>query len=270
MEQVFEPPVDVSWFQKELDLACRDRGCTLRIAWAPPLTVARVIRPDGITRDYAKYPILFGDFRSYVRGRYYVRPVGGKMVTIGYQKTGALVPPGVLHTDLAVTDIAHVNASIHQFVIERKLPDESAKRTHEEKQRLARMKLGFNLFPPFPKEGIWDWFDYINEHRDGCCEAAESAGIPRCVGLYREPDHGDLERVRAALKEWVEKPRYENPLMAAELAGQVRTKELIAAEDNALLEILKDVRECSALDKIAQERTRVSVGVNPPIHRTPY
>jgi len=270
MEQVFNPPVDVSWFQRMLDEACVDRGCQLRIEWCPRLTVARVIHPDGTRRDYAKYPILGGHFSKYVRGQTFVRAINGKLTAVGYQKTGGLVPPGVLLTDFALPDIVHENISIHQFVIERRLPDQSARRYHAEKQRLARVNLGFDLFGDFPKEGVWDFFDSVNEHRDGCCEAAEAGGASRCVGLYREPDHGDLERVRQSLKEWVEKPAYQNPMMAAELAGQVLTKDLIMGEELALLEILKDVRECSKLDKIAQERTRVTVGVNAPRHRTMY
>lgn len=270
MEQVFEPPCSVEWIQSELDAACVDRQCELRIAWAPRLTVARVIRPDGITRDYAKYPVLFGSFSKFVRGRWYVRTVNGKLTTIGYQKTGSeVIPPGVKLTDIALPDVVHINHSIHQFVIERKLPDQTARKTHTEKQQIAKMKLGFDLFGPFPEEGIWDWFDYINQHKDGCCDLAAERGV-HCVGLYREPNHDDLVRVRAALKVWSEQPAYKDPMMAAELAGQVRTRQLIEAQDDALLEILKEVRECEAIDKVAQERTRVIGGTKRPQHTTAY
>lgn len=285
-EQYYDPPIDVSWFQAELDLMCRDAGCALRIVWAPRLTIARVVRPDGTIRKYAKYPILFGDFRVYTKGHYFVRFVApfdpfkkasGKMnmITVGYQKQGDLIPPGILQSDIALPDMVTVNPSIHQFVIERKLPDETAKRYWEEKAILAKNKLGLDLFGPFPPEGVWEWFDYIHQHppasppNPSCCELAADHGV-MCVGLYRDPDLEDLARVRQSVKTWVERPKYIYPDLAAVAAGVVRTKEILADKESALTAILQETREGQKLDDIAHARSRVVIGTNPPRHRREY
>lgn len=281
-EQYYDPPVDTTWVQRELDDICRDAGCSLRIVWAPRLTIARVVRPDGTIRKYAKYPVLAGYFQTYSKGNYFVRFINltpydnkPKFVTVGYQKTGEMVPPNILQSDIALPDLVTVNPSIHQFVIERLLPEEPAKKYWEEKATLAKNNLGFDLFGPFPAEGVWEWFDDINHHppasppNPSCCDLAAEHGV-RCVGLYRDPNPEDLTRVRQAVQEWVNRPRYVYTDLAAEVAGAVRTKEILAYEDNALLETLKEVREGVALDKIAHERSRVTVGVNAPRHRREY
>jgi hypothetical protein len=278
IEEIYEPPIDTAWFQRELDAACRDTHCELRIVWAPRQVVARVVDRNGSIKEYKKYPVLFGSFMPYVRGRYYCRLVGEKMTTIAYQKVSdGVIPACVKMTDIALPDIVRVNPSIHIFVIERRLPDEAAKRIHEEKRRLAKSQLGFDLFGDFPHEGVWDWFDDISEHRGvqqggvevPCCEIAAAHGV-RCQGLYREPNHEDLERVRLALKRWLETLNLEDKTPLIEQGARDITGAIREYEDKELTSILIEARECENLDKLAHERTRVAIGVNPPIHRTPY
>lgn len=210
MEQIYTPPCNVDWFQAELEKITADKAPPMRIQWAPLLTVAKVISNDGTERKYAKYPLLSGEFISYQRGIRYVR----NGITVGYQKTtDSVVPQGVKLTDVAVADWAYVNPSAHIFVIERKLPNDSARKIHEEKREMAIIQLGLDIFGPFPKEGHWDWFMDIAEHRFemqggvrvSCCETARNGGASYCRGLYRSPSNRDLREVRRAVAFWLER-----------------------------------------------------------------
>ena len=123
---------------------------------------------------------------------------------------------------------------------------------------MSREKLGFDLFGPFPDEGIWDWFDDLNAHYDGCCDLAAEHNVT-CVGLYRPPDHSDLIRVRAAVKAWSDRPRLEYTDLAAEQAAVVRTKELLYAEDAALTAIYQEVRSNALLDPNMSQATDTAI-----------
>lgn len=288
MEQVYEEPCDIRWFQSELDKLTRNTGESLRIVWAPKQVLARVVnagtgeslgyRPeDTRTREYAKYPVRFGDFVDFVRGQKYYRRVDleskSQWVEIAYQKAGTVIPEGVLLTDIAVPDIAHVNPSIHIFVIERRLPDHLAKPTHEQKRILSIINTGIDLFGAFPDEGIWDFFDEISEHRhvsesDTCCSIAAQHEVV-CQGLYREPNQSDIERVRQSLAIWMERKRA-NMKPVVDQAARDLTEKMKQWEWNAKREIFLDLQECNKLNEIAQGRTRVVGGVNPPRHRKAY
>src|SRR5882762_5112426 len=166
MEQIYRPPCSVDWFQLELDKITQDKAPPMRIRWAPTLTVAKVISNDGTERSYAKYPLLFGAFAVYQRGIQYVRQTRKGRVVVGYQKTGdSVIPAGVRLTDIGLADMAYVNPSAHMFVIERKLPNDVARRIHDEKREMAIIQLGLDIFGAFPEEGHWDWFMDIAEHR---------------------------------------------------------------------------------------------------------
>ena len=95
--------------------------------------------------------------------------------------------------------------------------------------------MGIDGFGDFPREGWWEWFDDVSEHRDECCaegsqllaearfvlqeavraedrfaiaqaeqrvaELESAANVPdnNCRGRYREPDARDLEKVAQSL-----------------------------------------------------------------------
>lgn len=270
IEQIYEPPFDTRRFQKQLDAISKGRNISLRIIWAPRHYVAKTIDRNGSKRRFARYPILFGDFRDYVKGRRYWRKIGKDLVEVAYQKIeDAVIPSNVLLTDISTPDIVHVNPSVHLFIIEKRLADEKAKPIHEEKRRLAWTNLGFDLFGNFPKEGVWDCLLEISEHRDGCCEMAAQYGT-RCLGLYREPDERDLQRIRKTIQAWEAMPNVEDKTMLIEQGARDITDAIEKYEDEELTSILQEARECEELDKIAQGRTRVDLASNPPIHRTSY
>lgn len=251
-------PCDIRWFQAELDRICRDKGVKMRITWAPDQAVARLVE-DGRTLEYAKYPLLFGEFVDYQKGQWYRRKIGDKWRTIAYQKAGDLIPAGVTVSDLAVPDIVRVNPSADIWVIERKLPDQYARKVHFEKTQLARESLGVDdLFGGFPEEGYWDWFDDVSEKRDGCCEMAKRAGAAFCYHLYREPNANDLWRVRMAVKKWQDTiaGRADKRSLQAQAA-----RDMVAADkeqtSKALDELLYGARGEDRLMRMGLEKTRV-------------
>ncbi len=199
--EITAPPCSVEWFQKRLDEACLDHNLELRIVWPPSLVVARIVR-DKQVRVYKKYPLIKeGEFNSYVKGHYFYRrsEKSSRLRVVGYQPIGKLVPQNIRPTDLVEPDIEQVNHSIHIWVFEKKRPDEEARREHAIKRRLAMRELGIDIFGDFPPEGVWDWWEDISIHENGCCEMAQPEGI-RCRGLYREPNEEDLENVRRAIQ----------------------------------------------------------------------
>jgi hypothetical protein len=288
-EQIYEAPCNTDWFQAELDSLALDSGEHLRVVWAPSQTVGRVVKAfegeslgylpeETRTRTYAKYPVRFGDFADYVRGQRYFRRVRinreWKFIEVGYQKSGEVIPGGVQLTDIAVPDIVHVNPSIHIFVIERKLPDDYAKPMHEEKRILGIIKTGVDLFGPFPAEGIWDFFDEISEHRqvsvsDTCCTVAAQHEVV-CQGLYREPNSHDLERVKLSLARFKERQAKADWGPIKEQAARDLQKSMADYERETKKALYDELHECQRLDEIAQTRSRVVAGVNPPRHRTAY
>ena len=278
MRDIFEPSISMAPFQAQLDAAVKNYpGVRLRLEWAPRLTECKVIDRSGNTRVYRKYPLLGMETREYHVGNYFRRD--GKV--IAYERTGQYVPvahaqglvvvapPNVRATDLVVPHLERVNHSVHLFVIEKQLPDDYAREQWAKKRELSRAQLGIDIFGSFPQEGVWTWFDDISEHHSDCCEIAEGIGV-RCQGLYREPDARDLENVRAALKEWDDRKSLADNTPLIEQAAKDYAGSQKAWEDNERLNILKEARECSALDKIAHERTRITGGVNPPLHRSAY
>lgn len=273
IQELYQAPCNIAWFQKELDKLCVPYGnrVKLRVAWCPQLVELLAVNANGDKLEYKKYPVLDGYFEEWVEGYTYLRRIGSGWVGVGYQKNGEkLVPAGVLPTDIAVADLRRVNPSIHIFVIERLVPIEEAVRDDKEKRRLSLANLGFDVFEPMT-DGVWEWRADISEHRDGCCDMAREREV-YCHGLYREPDRRDLDRVRDALQR-MEATRVLDYDDKSSLIEQ-RAKNTVEAIDRyrhvGLTEVLQEVREESALDRIAQTRSRVVGGINPPRHRTVY
>lgn len=264
MRDVLAPPISTAAFQRQLDLVTRDHPVKLRIVWAPRRVEAHVIDRAGNERVYRKYPLLGTETRTYHIGTSYRR----KGTIIAYHRMGDPVPWNVWPTDLAVAHIERVNHSIHIFVIEKRVPNEYARSQWEKKRELSRAKIGVDIFGPFPSEGVWDWFDDISTHHSGCCDMAAKRGV-RCAGLYREPDDGDLERIKAAMRVWESRQRADATLLQEQEASDM-TAALEQREANERLLLLQEIRECAALDKIAQERTRVIGGTKRPQHTTAY
>lgn len=275
IEETYNPPCDVSWFQAELDRACAryaERNVKLRIAWAPQQVVVRYLDAQGNSREYKKYPILTGYFDEWIEGYAYMRRVNGKLERIAYRKNGNnIIPPNVRLTDVAIVDARRVNPSIHIFVIEKRVADHIARPTHEEKRLLALVNPGFDLFGPFPSEGVWDWLTDVSEHRDGCCVMAGERGI-YCHGLYRPPDGRDLERVQRALQLMEESGvlDHEDHTPMIERGAKNLTQEINRNKELELIEVMKEGRELDALDEIARSGSRIAMGINPPRHRTAY
>jgi len=265
MDNIYEPPANVEWFQKELDRAslAYPGAVRLRIVWAPAQFECRFVW-QGQPRNYQKYPLLGWQTQLVHLGDYWVR---GRYV-IAYQKASdRLKPANVREGDFIIPHMERVHPSLHIWIIEKQLPDEYARAEWDKKVKLAEKNLGKNIFGEFPKEGRWEWFDDIARHHSGCCEMAADRNVS-CRGLYREPDHGDIERVRAALEHEANLPEDRTSLI--EQTARDLTKQCEDWEALARLEILQEVRECKKLDDIAQERSRVSIGVNPPIHRSRF
>jgi len=267
MLDIYEPPISTAWFQKQLDAihAAFPGSVKLRVEWAPRLIEAKVIDRAGNQRIYRKYPLLGMETHEYHVGNYFRRR--GKIVA--YQKVGELIPPNVRVTDIAVPHIERINHSVHLFVIEKKLPDEYARKMWADKRTISRSKLGMDIFGPFPSEGVWTWFDDISEHRlinesETCCDVAERASV-RCQGLYREPNGADLDRVRQAFQ-----AHEQRSAMRDEQEVRDHTAAIVDWEANQRLEILKEARECERIDKLAHEKTRVIGGTSKPLHTTPY
>lgn len=214
-------PVNVSWFQRELDQITRDHNLVLRLVWAPSLTVARII-DGGEERVYKKYPLIEDQFAEFVIGwRFHRRNHKGRSRVVGYQKVGELVPAHIRPTDFAIPHIERVHPSLHLWVIEKQLDDWYARRMHAQKRKLAQKELGIDLFGEFPKEGVWDEWKVLGEHRQGCCDIALSQKI-RCRGLYRDPDETDLQEVRQAVAARAAIPASDQDALIEQAAKDIR------------------------------------------------
>lgn len=201
----FNPPApgDVSQFQRELELACRDRSIEFRIVWGvEPDKVVAVI--DGNTYVKKKYPHPHRVVEKVTLGNYIVRC--GKVV--GYE-----TPAGILVSGSPIgVRLAHVSyeeRAIDRWVIEQKLRDDVAREQHADSRYF---RYGNRIIDrgEFPKEGIWTWFHQIEKHdspehedtgfcrRCPCCRRFDDLG-KICLGGYREPDGRDLEFIKACL-----------------------------------------------------------------------
>lgn len=278
IEQQYEPPINMRWFQNQLNRLTRGTTIELRLEWAPRLFIAKTIDAEGYKRNYPKYPLRYGFFEQWHLGNHFYRDLGnGHRVGVGYQKQGGLVPSNILPSDIAVADFEYRSPSVEIFVIEQRLPDTQAKPIHEQKRRLAKAQLGFDLFGEFPPEGVWDWRYNIAEHRGvqqggvevPCCDTSDFYGVI-CEGVWREPDRKDLAQVTRAVEEWKsehsreDRHLYIEQVVRDEVATTDRVKEFV------LIDLMREGRELDALDEIAKTRSRVAMGTNAPQHRTAY
>lgn len=270
IQEIYATPCDISWFQAQLDRLCsRYVGrVRLRVAWAPQLVETLATDARGNTLQFKKYPVLDGYFDEWIEGYAYVR----NGVGVAYQKNGdSLTPPGVKITDIAVADYRRINPSVHLFVIEKLVDEESATSDAADKRRMSLQELGFDIFAAERSGERWDFLSFISEHRDGCCDLAADREI-QCHGLYRPPDSRDVERVREGLRQMeasgVLRDGDRTDLIERRATETAQTIDRL--RNLELIDVLKEVQEEARLDEIAQTRSRVTGGVNPPLHRKPY
>jgi hypothetical protein len=56
IEQQYDPPISLRWFQRQLDRLTRNTPIQLRIEWAPRLFIAKTIDKQGYKRNYPEVP----------------------------------------------------------------------------------------------------------------------------------------------------------------------------------------------------------------------
>jgi hypothetical protein len=208
-------PCSVEWFQKELDLACSDKGIAFRIVWAPELNTFRR-EENGIEIVGKKYKHPLFQAKGYTRGH----KIFSDGQQVGYQHLSGLVtgnPNGILIPDLVLEQRA-----IERFVIEQRLRDDVARKQHYERRYAWINGIRRDLLGEFPKEGIWTWFHQIEKHDSAkhedtgfcrvcnCCKHFDEQG-QMCLGDYKEPDHKDLAFVKASIYESMKTPLLRDP-----------------------------------------------------------
>lgn len=229
-------PCNVDWFQRELNLACSDKGIQFRIVWAPELNSFRYA-VNGVEFIGKKYKHPLGQGIKETKGHRIVK----NGVQVGYEYPNGIIvgsPDGIRLTEIVKTERA-----LSLFVVEQRLRDDVARKQHYENRFLNVDGKQIDLLGEFPKEGIWTWFHQIEAHDSAghvdtgfcrvcpCCRHFDDLGM-MCIGGYREPDRRDLNFVLASIQESMKTPLLRNPAdppTAREIQREV-TKRLYLAE----------------------------------------